>query len=411
MTDLPRIVLLANNIDEVGGAQRVVHVLAQGLATRGHDVTLVGVVPHPPVHVFESEPKYRQERLLSRRVPALRPGGRARQLLDPRVRRNVRERALLEGRAVAALQAILDSGPPGIVITAQLWAMEHLAQCDLGSRSRPQAWRVIGQYHSSFEAAARGRDLARAMRVYRDIDSFLSLTQEDARLFAAAGFANTGWIENPLAFWPEDPAKLPEEPAARTAELHMAQATSPVALPSVGTVTYLGRFSPEKGPEILLRAWRLAVERRPESFAGWRLQLVGSGPDDARVRSAADGIASVSILGTTSDPAAVLQSSDVLVLPSLVEGFPLVLAEALACGLACVASDCSPGVRALIKDGETGILAERGNPSDLADRITDLVESVRARARIGAAGRQSVRRLKLDQILDQWQGLFTTVQR
>lgn len=411
MTALPRIVLLANNIDEVGGAQRVVHVLARGLATRGHHVTLVGVVPHEPAHVFESHPTYQQERLLSRRPPALRPGGRARQVLDPRVRRNLRERGLLEARAVAALQAVLDSGPAGIVITAQLWAMEHLAQCDLGARSSAQAWRVIGQYHSSFEAAARGRDLTRALRVYRDVDAFLSLTQEDACLFAEAGFANTGWMENPLAFWPEDAATLPDEPARRTPEQIVALTTSPVAQPVMGTVTYLGRFSPEKGPEILLQAWRLAVDRRPESFAGWRLQMVGSGPDDARVRSAAKGQANVTILGTTMDPAAVLTSSDVLVLPSLVEGFPLVLAEAMACGLACVASDCSPGVRALIKDGETGLLAERGNPSDLADRITDLVESAPARAQLGAAARQSVRRLKLDQILDEWQALFTTVQR
>lgn len=404
MTGLPRIVLLANNIDEVGGAQRVVHVLAQGLAGRGHDVTLVGVVPHQPVHVFESRPKYRQERLLSRRPPAPRPGGRARQALDPRARMNARERAVLEGRAVAALQAVLDNGPPGIVITAQLWAMEHLAGCDLGARWSTRAWRVIGQYHSSFEAAARGRDLGRALRVYRDIDAFLSLTQEDARLFADAGFANTGWMENPLAFWPE-------EPATRIAEQAMAHDGSPGAQPSVGTVTYLGRFSPEKGPEILLQAWRLAVERRPESFAGWRLQLVGSGPDDARLRSAAEGMASVSILGTTTEPEAILGHSDVLVLPSLVEGFPLVLAEGMASGLACVASDCSPGVRALIKDGETGVLAERGNPSDLADRITQLVESAPSRARLGAAARQSVRRLQLDRILDQWQALFTTVQR
>lgn len=404
MTDLPRIVLLANNIDEVGGAQRVVHVLAQGLSTRGHDVTLVGVVPHQPVHVFDSQPKYRQDRLLSHRPPPLRPASRARQMLDPRVRSNARQRAVLEARAVASLQAILDSGPAGIVITAQLWAMEHLAQCDLGARSSARAWRVIGQYHSSFEAAARGRDLARAVRVYRDIDAFLSLTQEDARLFADAGFANTGWMENPLAFWPE-------EPRTRSADRAIADATYPSSRPSGGTVTYLGRFSPEKGPEILLRAWRLAVERHPKSFAGWGLQLVGSGPDESRVRAAAQGMANVRILGTTTDPAAVLEHSDVLVLPSLVEGFPLVLAEAMACGLACVATDCSPGVRALIKDGENGILAERGNPSDLAERITAVVESAPLRAQFGAAARQSVRRLKVEQILDEWQALFAAVQR
>ena len=51
-----RIVILANDIDGVGGAQRVAHSLAQGLSARGFDVDLAGIVPFEPRHQFIAEP-------------------------------------------------------------------------------------------------------------------------------------------------------------------------------------------------------------------------------------------------------------------------------------------------------------------------------------------------------------------
>ena len=64
-----RIILMANNIDELGGAQRVVHQLAAGLAGRGHEVTAVGVVPHAARHEHP-EGGYRRLTLLDRPYPA-----------------------------------------------------------------------------------------------------------------------------------------------------------------------------------------------------------------------------------------------------------------------------------------------------------------------------------------------------
>ena len=50
---MTRILICANNIDELGGAQRVVHLLADSLHRRGHDVTAVGVTPYEPAHEIE----------------------------------------------------------------------------------------------------------------------------------------------------------------------------------------------------------------------------------------------------------------------------------------------------------------------------------------------------------------------
>ncbi|MFM7063178.1 MAG: glycosyltransferase family 4 protein, partial [Actinomycetes bacterium] len=60
----PRIVILANSIEEVGGAQRVVHVLAQGFADRGYPVDRVGGAPHPYRHEFVTDPGFRRFTLM-----------------------------------------------------------------------------------------------------------------------------------------------------------------------------------------------------------------------------------------------------------------------------------------------------------------------------------------------------------
>lgn len=390
----PRILLLANNIDEVGGAQRVVHVLAQGFGERGHDVTLIGVVPHDSgfshdrLLPLDIEPAYRSERLRSTRMPPAPKVSRARLRVDPSSRRDLRMRAEAEAAAVRRLQAILDVGPSGIVITAQLWAMEFLARCDLGDRTRNDHWRVIGQYHSSFEAAARGRDLDRARAVYRDVDLLLALTAEDASQLTEAGFANAGWMENPLASWP-----------------------SVLASAESRTVVYLGRFSGEKAPLLLLQAWESAQKMAPAAMAPWSLELVGSGPQDQAVRQAAAKHRGVRVQGATTDPASVLAGAGMVVVPSLDEGFPLVLAEAMATGVACIASDCSAGVRALVQDGETGLLFERGNPEHLAMQIAALAASTQDRSRLGRQARHSVERLRINRIMDKWEERLAQVLR
>lgn len=354
-----RILIMANNIDELGGAQRVVHQLAAGLAGRGHDVTAIGIVPHAAAHDHPVG-GYDRRTILDRPYPR-------------------GDRSAAERQATQRLQAILDDGEPGVVITAQLWAMEHLARCRIGR------WRVIGQFHSSFEAAAAGRDLARAQRVYRDVDAFALLTEADAREFAAHGFQNTVVMPNPLPFRPAQAAPLETE-----------------------VVTYLGRLAPEKGPRFLAEAWRLIADRHPS----WRLQFIGSGPlADDIARTASGENLRLAVLPPTTDPMGVLLATDVLALPSLTEGFPLTVAEAMACGVPVVASDCSAGVRALVDDGIDGLIARRGDAAHLAEQLDRLMSDPALRRALGVRAREKVVVLDEPVILDRWERLLADVLR
>ncbi len=146
-------------------------------------------------------------------------------------------------------------------------------------------------------------------------------------------------------------------------------------------VVWVGRHVEEKGIQFLLDAWPQVLARRPEA----RLLLVGDGPTrpDAERQAERLGVTgSVRFLGFQA-PSAVgelLRASRVFVLPSLQEGFPIALAEAMACGLPSVTTE---GLEEIVGDGGVGVPAR--DPVALARAVAGLLaDPVRSR-RMGEA--------------------------
>ncbi|GAB1541747.1 glycosyltransferase family 4 protein [Scytonema sp. NUACC21] len=100
---------------------------------------------------------------------------------------------------------------------------------------------------------------------------------------------------------------------------------------------YQGRIAPEKNVEALLRAWKQA-DMGPDS----RLLVVGNGPLKASLETFYGDEYNITWLGFVADEQRrieILRGADVFILPSLVEGLSLSLLEAMACGIACIATD------------------------------------------------------------------------
>jgi glycosyltransferase involved in cell wall biosynthesis len=151
----------------------------------------------------------------------------------------------------------------------------------------------------------------------------------------------------------------------------------------------VGRLAPEKGFADLLRA--LALTRR--TTAAIALVLVGDGPERAALRTLADhlGLAdAVHFLGTRGDLREVYGGLDILALPSLEEGSPNVLLEAMAAGLPVVATSVG-GVPEIVQDGRTGILVPPAAPGALAQALSSLAADGAGRRRLGAEGQRRVR--------------------
>jgi glycosyltransferase involved in cell wall biosynthesis len=124
----------------------------------------------------------------------------------------------------------------------------------------------------------------------------------------------------------------------------------------------------EKGHRFMLAAMPEIVRACPHV----RYLVVGAGPAEVELRREANhlGVSDrVSFAGPRSDVADLLRAADVFVLPSLIEGLPMALLEAMAAGLPAVASAVGD-VPAVLRDGYNGTLHEPGSVRALTDAVT-----------------------------------------
>lgn len=141
------------------------------------------------------------------------------------------------------------------------------------------------------------------------------------------------------------------------------------ALPDVGDGRMIGivaRLTPQKGHRDLLEAMAIVCREQPV-----HLMIAGSGPLESELKalSCQLGIEQfVHFLGSREDVLEILPCFEALVLPSLWEGFPHILLEAMALEVPVIATDVS-GSRELIKTGETGLLTPPADPQALAQAM------------------------------------------
>ncbi len=177
--------------------------------------------------------------------------------------------------------------------------------------------------------------------------------------------------------------------AERIAVLHNAVDIPPEpSYPSNGSVLFLGRLDDRKSPDALIRAGAALLPRHPEM----RLVFAGDG-DVARYEALAAelGVAgSCEFLGWVSgDREALLSSCPVFCLPSRAEGMPMALLEAMAHGMAVVATPVG-GVPQVVRDGENGLLVPVGDDAALAGALDGVLSDAELRLRLGRAARRTV---------------------
>jgi glycosyltransferase involved in cell wall biosynthesis len=159
----------------------------------------------------------------------------------------------------------------------------------------------------------------------------------------------------------------------------------------------------------LMQAWRIICEQ--DRLSEWNLNFIGSGPHDVQIQAAMADLPRVQLLPPVLDPYVVLKETGILAVPSLIEGLPLALMEALAIGVPAVVSDCSAGVRELVDEGRCGVLVNRGDAADLARGLCELAEDDVLRSRLASKGRVHMVQYQLDSVLDQWEQVLKNVQR
>ena len=214
-------------------------------------------------------------------------------------------------------------------------------------------------------------------------DAFVCLTEEDKHNWK--GIKNLSVIPNFIDSKSEHPAILKNK-----------------------SVISVGRLNYQKGYDRLVKAWKYVSEQYPD----WTLQIYGSGElkQELENQIQMSGLSSViSINSPTNDIYARLMASSVYVLSSRYEGLPMVLIEAMACGLPIVSYDCECGPKDLLSNNDAGILVPEGDINGLAKAIISLISDDNRRLSMGASSYKEADNYLCTNIIDRWISLFDSL--
>jgi glycosyltransferase involved in cell wall biosynthesis len=255
------------------------------------------------------------------------------------------------------------------------------------ARLAPPGVVTIGQEHLNL-STYRPSMAAMIRRSYGRLDALAVLTQGDLRDYSRAlDGARTRIVQIPNALTPLDGGR--------------SDLSSPV-------VAAAGRLTPQKGFDLLIRAFALVVERRPD----WTLRIFGDGAQRARLQRMIDerGLQGhVFLMGSTEHLGRELERASMLAVSSRFEGFGLVIVEAMSKGLPVVSFRCRRGPGEIITDGVDGLLVRPRSVRGLAGGIVRLIEDEEERRRMGAAALETARRYDLPSITTRWLALLDEV--
>lgn len=373
--------LLETYHPEVGGGETQGRLLAESLADRGFEVTVV------TRRSRRSLPK----RALVGGVPVVRifPAGRGR----------LRKWGLLgtAGPALLRLRARCDVvlvcgfrilGVPALAAARLLGVPSVLKAESNGEMSGDFFAAGLKGWRLSPTSPPVRACLALRDRALRRAAAFIALSSAIEEEFRAAGVAPSRIHRIPNAvdldrFRPPSPA---EQAGARGAQDLPADAS---------VVAYTGRLVRYKGLPVLVRAWEAVHREHPGAI----LLLVGSEgadmhgcEDELRHAVAQRGLeGSVRFTGAVEDVVPCLWAADAFAFPTEDEAFGISLLEAMACGLPAVTTPVG-GVPEVVTDGEDALLVPPGRPEPLAAALSRLLDDPLLARRLGAEARRTAAR-------------------
>lgn len=213
------------------------------------------------------------------------------------------------------------------------------------------------------------------------LDKFIVLSKEDKANWK--GFNNIEVIYNPIKFIPTTYSTCTNKRAIA-----------------------VGRYTVQKGFDLLIKSWAAVEKKHPD----WRLDIYGSG-EYSKYQNFANSCKLKTIIchPAVENIYRYYIDSSIFILSSRYEGFGLVLAEAMSCGVPSVSFKCPCGPRDIIKDGIVGLLVDNENTDDLADKICYLIENEKIRIDMGMKAQKNALRFDEEHIMKQWIDLFNSI--
>ena len=369
----------------VGGAERVITDKANFLANVGHQLLLVSYEQGQHPLPYELHPSVGYKDLDCRFFT----------LSKYSLPLHIYHFFRLRNKFRKALRSTVEDFKPDVVVLASDW------QTLMGAVVQSvNPIPVIAEFHNPYAHIMRKVEssenwLRKVMTQFyyrqtisnlRKCSKLVVLTEIDAQNWRRH-FDNVCVIPNPVTQYPEVIDDIPKDN---------------------GRIIFVGRFNHEKRIDRLITAFSMIADRYPD----WHVDIFGDGNEKEKLLRQVDECGLVKRVVIHEPTKAIYDEykrSEMLVLCSEHEASPLVLVEAMACGVPCVSLDCPTGPRAIIKDGETGLLAKDGDINDLASKIEWLIVHEAERKEMGLKARVFAASRKQDVVMGQWEKLYTGI--
>lgn len=355
-----KIVFLSGNLCD-GGAQRVISVVASGLAEKGHDVSLLLFARNEKEYPISDKVK----------ITAIRD--------------SFAEYSQLSGFArIVFIRKYLKNLKPQVAI-GFLEGGYGLFLASLGMRFVKIASARIDPKIILEKKGGRA-ELDKIW--FRCADAVVVQTSRQKEHAKGAGWKNQTIIANPVS------------DAALAVKPHNYDCPC-------RRIVMAGRLAAQKNYPMALNAMKKVLEKYPDA----QLDIFGKGnlEDSLRIAIREMGLeGSVRLKGWTQDTLGEYANGDIYVMSSNYEGMPNALMEAMAVGLLCVSTDCDTGPEDLIVDGENGYLVPVGDADALADRLIQIMGMTPQQRKVmGETARKTMaEKFNKETITRQWEALL-----
>ena len=380
-----RILIIHRSFALVGGAERVIIDKANYLSENGHEVLLVSYEQGEHLFPYQLNSSVSSIDLNCRFFTLSRYSIIIRPFYYYRLKR----------RFKLSLSETVNRFNPNVIVLASDWQFLIDSVLDV-AKEIP----VIAEFHNSYDYITKKignvdnglKDKVtklyyhQFLKYFRRCACLVSLTENDARHWRHHS-DNVVVIPNPVVIYPNEINDIPKDNER---------------------IICVGRLNGQKRIDRLISAFSLISDKYPT----WHIDIFGEGDREQMLQrniaecKLTDRIIIHAPIKTIYDE---YKKSQFLVLSSEYEGRPLVLIEAMSCGIPCVAFDCPSGPKEIINDGISGLLVENGNIEDLAAKMEWMITHDNERLEMGIKAHEEAAMYKPTVIMKEWEKLYTGV--